>query len=104
MYSATTIPEYLVLLDEAIFELEEMAYCVGEDPDDELLDLAPHCQQIVDYIKSLKENINQGIHKFGEPELEYIPLIRRLKNVLPFYGLLNDINQIHLSNHLGNAD
>ena len=104
MYSATTISEYLALLDEAIFELEEMAYCVGEEPDDELVDLAPHCQQIADYIKSLKQDVSQGNHKFDDKELEYVPLVRRLKNVLPFYGLLNDINRIHLCSDLCNSD
>lgn len=96
MYNATSLAEYLVLLDEAIFELEEMAYCVSEQPDDELMDLMPHCQQIAAYLKSLKQNISQGKHEFGIHELEYVPLVRRLKHVLPFYGLLNDINRIQL--------
>ncbi len=96
MYHPNTIPEYLKLIDEAVFELEEMAFCVNEEPDDELVDLGPHCQQIADYLKSMKQNLNQGTHTFSDRELEYVPLIRRLKNVLPFYELLNDINRIHL--------
>ncbi len=100
MYFADNIPEFLKLLDEAIFELEEMVLCVDEEMDDELGDLAPHCQQIADYLKSLKQDIGNGTHRFAEKELEYVPLVRRLRQVLPFYALLNDINRIHLYGQL----
>jgi len=51
MYQAKTVSEFLRLGDDAIFELEEMACCVEEELDDELIDLAPHCNEMARYLK-----------------------------------------------------
>ncbi len=100
MYSARNIPELLELVDEAIFELEEMAFCMDEEMEDELADLVPHCRQMADYLKSLRQDIGNGTHRFAEKELEYVPLVRRLRQVLPFHALLEDINRIQLYGRL----
>lgn len=101
MYATVNnLSEYLQLMDEAIFELEEMVFCVEEEPDDELVDLGPHCQQIVDYLKNLKVKIQRGEHQFQNKDLDYVPLLYRLKNVLPFYGLLQELNRIQLYSDL----
>lgn len=100
MYRVSSISQYLNPIDDAIFELEEMAYCMGEDLEDELDDLSPHCREIAEYLKTVRQDTKSGAHDWDTRELEYVPLARRLRNVLPIYPLLTDINRIHLGREL----
>lgn len=97
MYLAGNLAEYLKLVDDAVFELEEMASCVNADMEDELEDLSPHYLEIADYLRQVVANIKSERHQWGVKELEYMPLARRLRQVLPFYTLLREINHYHLN-------
>jgi len=96
-YIVNSQAEFLNLLDEAIFEVDDYIVCVQEDLEDELDDLTTSLEQILDYLKQLKSDVTDGRHSFknGVP-LEYMPLIRKLRHVLPFYALLDGLNSSHL--------
>ncbi len=60
MYRVSSISQYLNLIDDEIFELEEMAYCMGEDLEDELADFSPHRREIAEYQKTPHRKLNQA--------------------------------------------
>lgn len=63
MYLAGNLAEYLKLVDDAVFELEEMASCVNADMEDELEDLSPHYLEIADYLRQVVANIKSERHQ-----------------------------------------
>ncbi|MGB5706341.1 MAG: hypothetical protein WBM41_05885 [Arenicellales bacterium] len=100
MYRVGSVSQYLNLICVTTFELEEMAYRMGEDLEDELDDLSPRCQEIAEYLKTVRQDIKSAAHDWDIRELEYVSLARRLRNVLPFYPLPRVINRIHFGREL----
>lgn len=65
MYRVSSISQYLNLIDDEVFELEEMAYCMGEDLEEELDDLSPHRREIAEYLKNVAQEIKSGTHDWN---------------------------------------
>ena len=95
-YRASDLTAFLKFVDEAIFEVDEYIFCVQEDLEDELDDLTTSLEQISAYLKQLRDNVENQVHPFSNgQDLDYMPLVRKLRHVLPFYGLLDGINHSH---------
>jgi hypothetical protein len=95
-YLSTSLPAFLKSLDEAIFEVDEYIYCVQADLEDELDDMTTPLEQILAYLKQLRANTADRKHVFSNgKDLDYMPLVNKLKHVLPFHALLNGINTSH---------
>ena len=95
-YLSTSLPDFLKSLDEAIFEVDEYIYCVQADLEDELEDLTTSLEQIITYLKQLRADTADGKHAFSNgKDLDYMPLVNKLKHVLPFHAPLNGINTSH---------
>lgn len=79
-----------------IFEVNEYIICVQEYLEDEQDDLTTPLEQILLYLKPLRHNVSSKMHTFSNgANLDYRPLIRKLRHVLPFYALLNGLNNAH---------
>ena len=95
-YLVSNRAEFLNLLDEAIFDVADYIVCVQEDMEDELDDLTTSLEQILAYLKQLRKNVRAESHTFKNgANLDYMPLIRKLRHVLPFYALLDGLNNSH---------
>ncbi len=94
-----TRDEFLDLVDQLIFEIEEVLMCAqdeGDPEDSEFSDLLPLYEQLSNDLKKLHAEIMQGKHVFGEDQdLLFMPLVNKWKERLPFYSLFATLNIVN---------
>jgi len=94
-----TRDEFLDLVDQLIFEIEEALMCAqdeGDPEDSEFSDLLPLYEQLSADLKKLHAEIMQGRHVFGaDQDLPFMPLVNKWKERLPFYSLFATINIVN---------
>ncbi len=91
-----TVAEFLDLVDQAIFEMDELAICAEEDLDDEMADLAQPFASISHRLRQLHQQVEQGKHQFADGnDLPFMPLVRTYRHVIPIYQLFTLLNQAH---------
>ena len=96
MYPATTVSEYVDLLDQAIYELSDLAVCAEEDLDDELTDFVPIFEAMRASLMTLREELATHCKFAGRgQDLEIMPRVQQLRPFIPFYSLLAAINKIY---------
>lgn len=84
------------LVDQAIFEMDELAICAEEDLDDEMVDLVQPFRSISHRLRQLHEQVEQGKHQFADGnDLPFMPLVRTYRHVIPIYQLFDLLNQAH---------
>ncbi|HEB86567.1 MAG TPA: general secretion pathway protein GspF [Gammaproteobacteria bacterium] len=95
MKRPTTLDDYIELVEQAIFEVEELRFSV--EFDEEFMEGALNFvdileQQLTDLLTSLKEER----YEFGNEDLPFMEFVKHQSNfLLPFKGLLNLINNTH---------
>lgn len=90
--------EYLDLVDQAIFEIDELLMCAEDEGDGDLefTELLPVYEQLADSLRILHADIQSGAHAFAsQSDLEFMPLVREWKNRIPFSDLLEALNTFH---------
>jgi hypothetical protein len=91
-----TRDEFLDLVDQLIFEIEEVLMCSqdeGDPEDSEFSELLPVYERLSQDLKKLHAEIMQGRHAFGEnQDLPFMPLVNKWKDRLPFYNLFATLN------------
>ncbi len=94
-----TRDEFLDLVDQLIFEIEEVLMCAQDegDPEDyEFSELLPVYEQLSGDLKKLHAEVMQGQHVFGEDrDLSFMPLANKWKERLPFYNLFATLNVVN---------
>ena len=94
-----TRDEYLDLVDQLIFEIEEVLMCAEDegDPEDyEFSDLLPVYEQLSAELKKLHAAVLQGRHAFGaDRDLAFMPLVNNWKERIPFYNLFVTLNMLN---------
>ncbi len=91
-----TVAEFLDLIDQAVFEMDELAMCAAEDLDDEMADLVQPFRGISHQLRRLHRNVEQGQHQFADgKDLPFIPIARTYRHVIPIYQLIDMVNQVH---------
>jgi hypothetical protein len=99
MHTPRTQDEYLDLVDQAIFEIEDVLMCAGDegDPDDQQFsDILPVYEQLSRDIKKLHADIMQGRLAIGKGvDLPIMPLVTQWKERIPCYELLAALNYVY---------
>ena len=90
-----SIDEFLDLVDQAIFEMEDILVCAEDEggiDDDQLSNLLPLYEHLTEELKRLHANMMQGTHDFGQgKELEFAPLVQKWGKHIPFRSLLTTV-------------
>ncbi len=95
MKRPATFEDYIELVEQAIFEVEELRFSV--EFDEEFMEGALNFvdileQQLTDLLTSLKEER----YEFSDEDLPFMTLVKGQSNlILPFKGLLSLINNTH---------
>ena len=94
MYETKTPEEYMQLLEQTVFEVDELMRCAQEegDVDLELTGQAPLLQEIRAGLVKLAADLASGEHEFGKgKELAFMPQVREVKYlpVRPMFDALN---------------
>jgi len=87
--------EYIDLVDEAIYEMQELARCAQDDMDDELSDLVPTFNAMEHALVSLRQgrDSDTGVNE----DLAFMCLARTYRRIIPFFSVLDRINRAHRS-------
>ncbi len=100
MHQPQSLEEYLDLIEQAQFEVEDLLRCAEEEGDglQEFGARIPVYQQIAAALGQLYREVSGGSHDFStSTDLAIMPVVRQWKRDIPFHGLLEVINTVHRS-------
>jgi len=90
-----TLAEYVDLVDQAIFEIEELRAAAEYDMDS-LGDAVHGINDLERQVRQLRLSLSNGSHRFGGEDLLFMALVERQDDrVLPFKYLFRMINETH---------
>lgn len=99
--SPGTQDEFLDLVDQAIYEIDEIMMCAADegDPEDyQYSALLPLFEQIQRELKALHAAVAAGRHVFADAtDLAFMPLVRKWREHIPFHDVLEALNLAHKS-------
>ena len=91
-----TLDEYLDLVDQTLFEIDDVLLCAedeGDPEDQEFSDILPVYQHLSQELKKLHADLVQGKQSVGQgQDLPFTPLVLKWKDRIPFHDLLTAIN------------
>ena len=92
-----TWDEYLDLVHQAVYEIDELKSCLVDE--DELEDAALYNQFLgpLDIeLRKLFDEMTSGKYQFpAAKDLSFMPLVKQFGRFMPFRGLLETINETH---------
>jgi hypothetical protein len=92
---ASTTEEYVELVDQVIFDLEELMASTAYDID-EIDDTPAYLDLLLKEVRELRESMGNGSYLFGREDLPFMRLVKRSnEKTLPFIRLFYRINQTH---------
>ncbi len=96
MRQLSTRDEFLDLLDQAIFEADELCVSVGFDEIEEFEPFAPVYEQLAYRLRALHAKILAGEHQFADgSDLEFMTLVQKYRRAIPIHDLLESLNRAH---------
>ena len=94
-----TRDEYLDLVDQAIFEIDEVLMCAADegDPEDsEFSEMLPVFEQLSAELKRHHADILQGASALGAgKDLPFLPFVHKWKDRIPFHHLFAVLNAVY---------
>jgi hypothetical protein len=92
---ASTTEEYVELVDQVIFDLEELIASTAYDVDE--IDNSPaYLDVLLKEVRELRKSMADGSYVFGRGDLPFMRLVKRSnEKTLPFIRLFYRINQTH---------
>ena len=98
MYKARNVDDYVELINQALFEIEDLILCAedeGED-DNEFSMMKPDLRVIEAGLKALHAEILGGDYVIGRGEdLLFMPVVQKVRKRLPIVTLIDAINSAH---------
>lgn len=98
MQKPRNVDEYLDLIDQAIFEIDELIMCAEDENDGEaeFSILRPDLKQIDDGLKALLDEIKGGNYVIGrDQDLPFMSVVQKVRRSLPIASLVDTINITH---------
>lgn len=98
MYIPKNVDDYVELVNQALFEIEDLILCAedeGED-DNEFSMMKPDLRVIEAGLKALHAEILGGDYVIGRGEdLPFMPVVQKVRKRLPIVTLIDAINSAH---------
>jgi hypothetical protein len=92
---ASTAQEYVDLVDQVIFDLEELLASTAYDID-EIENNTASLGILLKEVRELRESLVDGSYLFGREDLPFMRLVKKSsEKTLPFIRLFYRINQTH---------
>ena len=91
-----TPEEYVDLVDQALFEIEDLRMAAEYDMDS-MGDATEFLDQLERDVRKLRESMANGNYQFGKENLPYVKVVEKQdERILPFKLLLLKINETHI--------
>ena len=94
-----TKDDFLDLVDQAIYEVDEIMMCAADegDPEDSQYSaVLPLFEQLRHQLRALHAAVTEGRHVFGDgSELAFTPLVRKWRDHIPFHDILATLSLAH---------
>jgi hypothetical protein len=92
---ASSVGEYVELVDQVIFDLEELMASTAYEIDE--IDTSPaYLGLLLKEVRELRASMADGSYLFGREDLPFMRLVKRSsEKTLPFIRLFHRINQTH---------
>ena len=90
-----TLDEYIDLVHQAVYEVDELQSCI-EDDMEEMEDCLPFIQPLDQQLRALFDSMTSGKYQFpGNEDLPFMAIVRKFGPQIPFKQLLEVINTTH---------
>jgi hypothetical protein len=91
-----TADEYIDLMHQAVYEVDEICSIMDEESDD-FAPFRPYIKLLDTQLRKMYDDMLSGAYKFDPngPELPFMEVVRRLGPRLPFSSLLKVIDETH---------
>ena len=91
-----TADEYVDLMHQAVYEVDELRSVMEEDSED-FAPFRPYIDRLDHDLRQMYDDMLTGTYRFDPngPELPFMEIVRRLGQRLPFGTLLKVIDQTH---------
>lgn len=92
---ATSTREYVELVDQAIFDLNELLASMAYDIDD-IADSPTDLEVLLKEVRELRQSMADGSYLFGREDLPFMRLVKKnSEKTLPFIRVFYRINRTH---------
>jgi hypothetical protein len=98
MYKPKNVDDYVELVNQALFEIEDLIMCADDegDGDTEFSTMMPDLRVIEAGLKALHAEILGGDYVIGRGEdLPFMPVVQKVRKRLPIVTLIDAINSAH---------
>ena len=98
MYKARNVDDYVELINQALFEIEDLILCAEDegDGDAEFTAMMPDLRVIEAGLKALHAEILGGGYVIGRGEdLPCMPVVQKVRKRLPIVSLIDAVNTAH---------
>lgn len=91
-----TVDEYIDLMHQAVYEVDELRSVMDEESD-EFAIFRPYIDLLDSQLRAMYEEMQKGAYRFDPngPELPFMAVVHKLGARLPFGNLLKVIDQTH---------
>lgn len=91
-----TVDEYIDLVHQAVYEVDEMRSYYEEDEDQKML-MAPFIEQLDAQLRKMYDDMITGQYLFDPngPDLPFMAILAKYRERIPFGPLLSVINATH---------
>nr|VFJ62119.1 MAG: hypothetical protein BECKDK2373B_GA0170837_11077 [Candidatus Kentron sp. DK]VFJ64671.1 MAG: hypothetical protein BECKDK2373C_GA0170839_11206 [Candidatus Kentron sp. DK] len=92
----TSVKEFIDLVDEALFEIDELQASMSYDDEDITDDFSSFVQPLRSSVQNLRQQLASGAHEFTDQDLGFMTVVATVpSHLLPFCDLLSFLNRIH---------
>ncbi len=95
MKDPKTLDEYLDLVHQAVYEVDELRACIDDDME-EMENYLPFVEQLDAQLRALFDEMTSGKYTFpANADLPFMAIVQRFGVHIPFRKLLESINRTH---------
>ncbi len=95
MHRPKTMTDYIEIVKQAIFEVEDLRAAAEWGADDGEGVGFEFTDPLTALLRQLVEQLSMNTHSFGGDDLELMSIVRTNARQIPFKGLFDIINQTH---------
>lgn len=95
---ARSTEEYIEMVRQAVFEVDDLRACLEWDYDSDAMQIAravPYLEPLGEQVKALQQSMLEGNYDFATGNLPFMQILSSYPDQLPFAQLLESINATH---------